>query len=255
MKRYLALNLFSLFAVILFSMPVMAADESELDGFNGRMRVMEQAIAERAGNIPGQIAAYNTLEAALKRELDRAFDRVMTQMKPSQRANMTESQHLWDSHRDAEFRWMDLAHGPIAPNSIEHLSILQLRNLMLNARVIQLYTYLNTLPVPGAATPVRSRSTGTGSDDNDLKIATIRGFSLGDGACFLDLLDESRKPFTEVANTAFCQREGELLDKKVSLTYRLGSVSGAACSGSLVNCDENNMLIMVVDAKPIRPSR
>lgn len=252
MKRFLVLNLFSLLAVMFLTVPA-TADETELDGFNSRMRVMEEAISARAGNIPGQIAAYNTLEAALKRELDRAFDRVMTQMKPSQRANMTHSQHLWNSHREAEFKWMDLAHGPVEPNSIEHLSMLQLRNLMLNARVIQLYTYLNTLPIQGA--PKLARKPDPDSGGNDLKIATFRGFSLGDGACFLDLYDEDRKPFTEVADTAFCQRESELLDKKVSLTYRLGSISGAACLESQGACDENNMLIMVVDAKPIRPSR
>ena len=254
MKRFLVLNLFSLLAAMFLTVPALA-DETELDGFNSRMRVMEEAISARAGNIPGQIAAYNTLEAALKRELDRAFDRVMTQMKPSQRANMTQSQHLWDSHRDAEFKWMDLAHSPVEPNSIEHLSILQLRNLMLNARVIQLYTYLNTLPIQGVVKPVRSRDTDPDSGGNDLKVATFRGFSLGDGACFLDLFDEDRKPFTEVADTAFCQRESELLDKKVSLTYRLGSLSSAACLESRGACDDNNMLIMVVDAKPIRPSR
>ena len=93
------------------------------------------------------------------------------------------------------------------------------------------------------------------ADNNDLKIATIRGFSLGEGACFLDLVDEKRKPFTEVASAAFCQRERELLDKRVSLTYRLGVIPSAACAVENVNCVENNMLILVSNAQVIRPNR
>lgn len=233
------------------------AQPSEMQGFNKRMRSMELAISQRAGNRPAQIAAYNALERALNMEMDRAFQQVMTRMKPSQRANMTESQHLWSRHRDQEYRWMDQAHGPVEPNSAAHLRVLELRNLMMNARVMQLYSYLDTLP-KGALVPVTSSNAihdASTVNNNQLKVATILGFSLGDGACFLDLRDEKRKHFTEVANSAFCQRERELLDKKVSLYYKLGVVSGATCAVESVDCDENNMIILVSDAKVIRPKR
>lgn len=226
-----------------------------MQGFNQRMQTMEQTVAQRAGNIPAQIAAYNALERALNMEMNRAFNQVMTRMKPAQRALMTESQHQWSQHRANEYRWMDQAHGPVEPNSIQHLRVLELRNLLMNARVIQLYSYLDTLPQPNQqlASPA-IHDAGT-VDNNALKTATIIGFSLGDGACFLDLKDENRKNFTEVANTAFCQRERELLDKKVSISYQLGVVSGATCNVASVDCDENNMIILVKDAKVIRPTR
>ncbi|PID46652.1 MAG: hypothetical protein CSB47_02810 [Proteobacteria bacterium] len=252
----------SIFPLLLFGSVLTAyAASSEMDGFNKRMRSMEIAVAKRAGNRPAQIAAYNALERALNMEMNRAFDLVMTRMKPSQRANMTEAQHLWTRHRDQEYRWMDRAHGPIEPGSVEHLRILELRNLMMNARVIQLYSYLDTLPrldtvqrfVP--KTNIDAIHDAETVDNNDLKVGTIIGFSLGDGACFLDLRDESRKNFTEVANAAFCQRERELLDKKVVLSYQLGVVSGATCAVERVDCDENNMVILVKDAKVIRPKR
>ena len=256
MSRLFAISFISVLCLLISPLSTYAK-ASEMEGFNTRMRSMETTIAQRANNRPSQIAAYNALERALNMEMDRAYDRLMTQMKPSERANMTEAQHLWSRHRDLEYRWMDQSYGPVEPNSVEHLRVLELRNLMMNARVMQLYSYLDTLPKKGAAS-VKTAGTIHDAgivDNNQLKTATIRGFSLGDGACFLDLLDEKRKPFTEVASSAFCQRERELLDKKVSLTYNLGVVSGAACAVESVDCDENNMLILVKDAKVIRSSR
>jgi len=255
MSRLLTVSFTSLLLILLSSVTTHAA--TEMEGFNTRMRAMEITIAQRAGNRPSQIAAYNALERALNQEMDRAYDRVMTRAKPSQRAIITESQHLWSRSRDLEYRWMDQAYGPVEPNSVEHLRVLELRNLMMNARVMQLYSYLDTLPKEGQSA-VKTAGTIHDAgvvDNNQLRVATIRGFSLGDGACFLDLVDEKRKSFTEVANTAFCQRERELLDKKVSLSYNLGVISGAACSVESVDCDENNMLILVKDAKVIRPTR
>ena len=255
MSRLFAISFIS--AVCLLITPLATYAASEMEGFNARMRTMEITIAQRAGNRPSQIAAYNALERSLNLEMDRAYDRVMTRAKPSQRATITESQHLWSRSRDLEYRWMDQAYGPVEPNSVEHLRVLELRNLMMNARVMQLYSYLDTLPKPGQSSVKTAGAIHDAGviDNNQLKIATIRGFSLGDGACFLDLVDEKRKSFTEVASSAFCQRERELLDKKVSLTYNLGVVSGAACAVESVDCDENNMLILVKDAKVIRPAR
>ena len=133
---------------------------------------------------------------------------------------------------------------------------MQLRNLMMNARVLQLYSYIDTLPAKpnnNVLDNLVPRSDVAIADNNDLKIARIRGFSLGDGACFLDLVDEKNKAFTEVASAAFCQRERELLDKRVSLTYRLGVVPSAACAVESVTCVENNMLILVSNAQVTRP--
>jgi len=234
------------------------AEVSEMQGFNQRMKAMEDAVSKQVGNRLAQIKAYNALERALNVEMERAFDRTMTLMKPAQRAKMTESQHLWLQHRDNEYRWMDRAHGPVTPNSDAHLQVLQLRNLLMNARVIQLYSYLSTLPTstkPKLASTGLVPKTNTVSGKNELKIATLLGFSLGDGACFLDLRDEKRKHFTEVAKPAFCQRERELLDKKVSLSYKLGVVSGATCAVESIDCGENNMLVLVSDAKVIRHKR
>jgi hypothetical protein len=171
---------------------------------------------------------------------------------------MTEAQQQWAEHRATEYVWIDSTHGPVVEQSDEHVKVLQLRNLMMNARVLQLYSYLDTLPATptdGVVDATVPRTDVAVADDNDLKIATIRGFSLGEGACFLDLIDQKRKPFTEVASAAFCQRERELLDKRVSLTYRLGVVPSAACAVESVTCVENNMLILVSNAQVIRPKR
>ena len=188
--------------------------------------------------------------------MDRAFDLVMNKMTPTRRADMTQSQQQWAVHRAREYTWIDSAHGPIVEQSDEHVKVLQLRNLMMNARVLQLYSYIDTLPTKPNDNVLDNfvpRTDVAVADNNDLKIARIRGFSLGEGACFLDLLDEKRKAFTEVASAAFCQRERELLDKRVSLTYRLGVVPSAACAVESVTCVENNMLILVSNAQVIRP--
>jgi len=230
---------------------------SEIEGFNQRMKTFETVVAQRVGDRPALVIAYNNLEDALTKEMNRAFDLVMKKMTPTRRPFMTQSQQQWAEHRAKEYTWMDSAHGPIIEESDEHVKVLQLRNLMMNARVLQLYSYIDTLP----DTPndnmldnIVPRTDVAVADDNDLKIATIRGFSLGEGACFLDLLDEKRKAFTEVASAAFCQRERELLDKRVSLTYRLGVVPSAACAVENVTCVENNMLILVSNAQVIRPN-
>jgi hypothetical protein len=251
MRRLLLLTILPL-ALLALNAQVATAADSEMEGFYKRMKTMESTIAKRESNRPAQIAAYNTLEAALNREMDRAFSRVMTKMKPSQRTKMTEAQHLWQKQRENEFQWMDRAYGPVKPNSTEHLRIVELRNLMMNARVMQLYSYLDTLP---SAEDKKVPVTATNAGGNELKTATIIGFSLGEDACFLDLKDDKRKNFTEVASAAFCQRENQLLDKKVSLTYKLGVASGATCAVESVDCGESNMLIQVSDAKVIRPPR
>lgn len=250
MRRLLMQAIFPI-ALLGFNTQVLAA-ESEMEGFNKRISSLEITISQRAGDRKSQIASYNTLELTLNREMDRAFERVMSKMKPSERIKMTESQHLWQQQRQSEYQWMDRAYGPVEANSEQHLRIVELRNLMMNARVIQLYSYLDTLPSSQA------QSTSVASPDeggNELKTATIIGFSLGEDACFLDLKDDKRKNFTEVASTAFCQRESQLLDKKVALSYKLGVVSGATCAVESVACAENNMLIVVSDAKVIRPTR
>ena len=169
---------------------------------------------------------------------------------------MTEAQQQWAEHRATEYVWIDSTHGPVVEQSDEHVKVLQLRNLMMNARVLQLYSYIDTLPVRPSDNFLANVAPSTDvavADNNGLKTATIRGFSLGEGACFLDLIDEKRKAFTEVASAAFCQRERELLDKRVSLTYRLGVIPSAACAVESVTCVENNMLILVSNAQVIRP--
>lgn len=251
MRRLLMLTILPL-ALLGFNAQIASAADNEMEGFFKRMKSMETAIVQRASNRPAQIAAYNSLEVALNREMDRAFDRVMTKMKPAQRTKMTEAQHLWQKQRENEFQWMDRAYGPVKPNSAEHLRIVELRNLMMNARVMQLYSYLDTLP---DATKKVTADKVTDEGGNELKIATIIGFSLGEDSCFLDLKDDKRKNFTEVASSAFCQRENQLLDKKVALSYKLGVVSGATCAVESVDCNENNMLILVSDAKVVRPER
>ncbi len=257
MSRWFSISFFSLF--LLGISPILVqANASEIDGFNQRMKSFETKVAQRVNERPGLINAYNNLEQALNQEMNRAFDLVMSKISPERRAAMVEAQQQWAEHRATEYIWIDSTHGPVVEQSDEHVKVLQLRNLMMNARVLQLYSYLDTLPsVPtdGIIDSVVPKTDVAVADDNDLKIATIRGFSLGEGACFLDLIDEKRKPFTEVASAAFCQRERELLDKRVSLTYRLGVVPSAACAVESVTCVENNMLILVSNAQVIRPKR
>lgn len=255
MSRWFNISFLSLFLLGMF--PIFSqANASEIDGFNQRMKTFETQVAQRVGKRPGLINAYNNLEDALNKEMDRAFDMVMSRVSPNRRAAMTKAQQQWAEHRATEYVWIDSTHGPVVEQSDEHVKVLQLRNLMMNARVLQLYSYLDTLPATptdGLVDSAVARTDVAVADDNDLKIATIRGFSLGEGACFLDLIDQKRKPFTEVASAAFCQRERELLDKRVSLTYRLGVVPSAACAVESVTCVENNMLILVSNAQVIRP--
>jgi len=256
MSQWFNVSILSLF--LLGITPFLAqAETSQIEGFNQRMKSFEIMVAQRIGDRPALVIAYNNLEDALTKEMDRAFDLVMKKITPARRSTMTQSQQQWAEHRAKEYTWMDSAHGPIVEESDEHIKVLQLRNLLMNARVMQLYSYIDTLPkVPndGFMDNVVPRTDVAVADNNDLKIATIRGFSLGEGACFLDLLDEKRKAFTEVASAAFCQRERELLDKRVSLTYRLGVIPSAACAVESVTCVENNMLILVSNAQVIRPN-
>ncbi|MGB1310137.1 MAG: hypothetical protein ACPG47_02955 [Leucothrix sp.] len=249
----------SILSLCLLAIPLATlAKTSEIEGFNQRMKRFETIVAQRVNDRPALVNAYNNLEDALTQEMDRAFDMVMTKTDAKRRNEMNKAQQQWAEHRASEYTWMDAAHGPIVEQSDEHVKVLQLRNLMMNARVLQLYSYLDTLPELTEETTFDNlvpRTDVAIADDNDLKIATIRGFSLGEGACFLDLVDEKRKPFTEVASAAFCQRERELLDKRVSLTYRLGVVPSAACAVESVTCVENNMLILVSNAQVIRPKR
>ena len=257
MSQWFNASLLSLFLLTLGPLSV-SAEASEIDDFNQRMQSFETVVAQRAGNRPGLINAYNNLEDALNKEMNRAFDLVMKKMAPKNRVAMTDSQYQWAVQREKEYTWIDSAHGPIVEQSDEHVKVLQLRNLMMNARVLQLYSYIDTLPVVpnnDLLDNLVPRTDVAVADNNDLKTATIRGFSLGEGACFLDLLDEKRKAFTEVASAAFCQRERELLDKPVRLTYRLGVVPDAACAVESVTCVENNMLILVSNAQVIRPVR
>ena len=257
MSRWFKVSFLSLF--LLGVSPFLSqAYASEIDGFNQRMKSFETIVAQRVNKRPGLINAYNNLEDALNKEMDRAFEMVMARISAKRRAAMTEAQQQWAEHRATEYVWIDSTHGPVVEQSDEHVKVLQLRNLMMNARVLQLYSYLDTLPaIPtdGVIDSTVPRADVAVADNNDLKIATIRGFSLGEGACFLDLIDQKRKPFTEVASAAFCQRERELLDKRVSLTYRLGVVPSAACAVESVTCVENNMLILVSNAQVIRPKR
>ena len=256
MSQWFNVSILSFF--LLAISPTVAQSQSEIEGFNQRMKSFETMVAQRVNKRPGLINAYNNLEGALTREMDRAFEMVMAKTGAKRRAAMTDAQLQWAIHREKEYTWIDSAHGPIVEQSDEHVKVLQLRNLMMNARVLQLYSYIDTLPdapIDDFLDNIVPRTDVAVADDNDLKIATIRGFSLGEGACFLDLLDEKRKAFTEVASAAFCQRERELLDKRVSLTYRLGIVPSAACAVESVTCVENNMLILVSNAQVIRPSR
>jgi len=257
MSRWFNVSVLSVFLLGLSPL-ISLAKASEIDNFNQRMQSFERVVAQRANNRPALVNAYNSLEDALNKEMDRAFDMVMKKMTPKHRASMTDSQYQWAVQREKEYTWIDSAHGPIVEQSDEHVKVLQLRNLMMNARVLQLYSYIDTLPATqnnNMLDGLMPRTDVAVSDDNDLKIATIRGFSLGEGACFLDLVDQKRKAFTEVASAAFCQRERELLDKRVSLTYRLGVIPSAACAVESVTCVENNMLILVSNAQVIRPVR
>ena len=257
MSQWLNLGLLSFFLLI-FPPIAAQANTSEIGGFNQRMQHFETIVAQQRNNRPGRINAYDRLENALSKEMDRAFDLVMKKMSPQRRSLMLNAQQQWAEYREKEYNWINSAHGPVVEQSDEHIKVLQLRNLMMNARVLQLYSYLDTLPDVPTSNVLDGLVTKTDvavSDNNDLKVATMRGFSLGDGACFLDLVDEKRKPFTEVANAAFCQRERELLDKRVSLTYRLGVVPSATCAVESVTCVENNMLILVSNAQVVRPTR
>lgn len=257
MIQWFKVSVLSLFLLGISPVPILV-EASEIDGFNLRMKSYETLVAQRISNRPALINAYNNLEDALNKEMNRAFDLVIAKVSANRHATMIESQQQWAIHRKKEYVWIDSSHGPVVEQSDEHVKVLQLRNLMMNARVLQLYSYTDTLPE--APTEVISdqmvpRTDVTMADDNDLRIATIRGFSLGDGACFLDLVDEKRKAFTEVASADFCQRERELLDKRVSLTYRLGVVPSAACAVESVTCVENNMLILVSNAQVLRSTR
>ena len=123
-----------------------SANASEIDGFNQRMKSFETIVAQRVNKRPGLINAYNNLEDALNKEMDRAFEMVMSRISPKRRAAMTKAQQQWAEHRATEYVWIDSTHGPVVEQSDEHVKVLQLRNLMMNARVLQLYSYIDTLP-------------------------------------------------------------------------------------------------------------
>ena len=250
MKQQIRVNWVLCLSTVLLvcGMTLPAFAESPIEAFNERMQPMEAYIVQNAGDPREQAAAYRNLEVALNHELGRAFNMVMQRTPDESMQDMAQSQHEWRAHRDREFGWMEKAHGNKAS---QMLTMLQLRNLMLNGRVIQLYSYLDTLPDPNEAAKVAAKAAA----NNELRVARIRGFTLGDDACFLDMVDDKRKHFTEVAAPGFCQREKELLDKRVGLVYQLGVVSGATCAVEHVDCQENNMLVLVKDVKKLARPR
>lgn len=122
------------------------------------------------------------------------------------------------------------------------------------ARLDELAAYVPAIRAKWAASapPVALSSGGTVSVGGQSKRAsgTLVRMENGDIACYLHLKDEKGAAFTELGDFELCQREKELLGRRVALTYRMGNVQSEECQGD-PGCRKSKRVALVVTAKVI----
>jgi hypothetical protein len=70
----------------------------------------------------------------------------------------------------------------------------------------------------------------------------------GDIACYLHLKDDRGAPFVELGDFELCPQEGQLVGRRLALTYRLANVQSEACQGD-PDCRKSRKVPVVVGVK------
>ncbi len=81
-------------------------------------------------------------------------------------------------------------------------------------------------------------------------IATVKSMTNGDIICYVDLVDQKGKKYSQVpASFEICAKERTYLNKKVSLTYRQGSVNDCQ---SAEPCGKSRIITLISKMKIVR---
>ena len=78
----------------------------------------------------------------------------------------------------------------------------------------------------------------------------VQALVFGDRACYVDLVDESGQPSTQLARFDLCAQD--LVGRQVRLTYAPGSVVAAVCNGD-GDCGQRDIVLLISQATVIEP--
>jgi hypothetical protein len=84
---------------------------------------------------------------------------------------------------------------------------------------------------------------------SDHEVATIRGLTMGDRACYLELEDVQGQSSDAVADFDLCERE-DLVGQGVRLTRERTSILAISCQGD-PECTDRDTVDLIVAAEPL----
>lgn len=82
-------------------------------------------------------------------------------------------------------------------------------------------------------------------------VATVRSVVAGDVACYVTLDDGSGDEVEHMAVFEICEREAELVGKRVKLGYTVENVMAAECQGD-PECGTSERAVLVNAATPVK---
>jgi len=81
-------------------------------------------------------------------------------------------------------------------------------------------------------------------------VVTIRGLVAGDVACYVTVSDAAGRSREEMASFDLCERERELVGRRVRLRHERAKVLAESCQGN-PDCTETRTVQLVVEARPV----
>lgn len=79
-------------------------------------------------------------------------------------------------------------------------------------------------------------------------VATVQNLTVGDRACYVDVIDAGGVYSTEYAAFEICEQD--LVGRDVELTYESGTIAAASCQGD-PDCSETETVMLITQAKVI----
>lgn len=80
---------------------------------------------------------------------------------------------------------------------------------------------------------------------NHPRLAFVQKLTVGDRACYADVLDSTGKVTTEFAHFDICKQD--LIGKPVQLSYQMGQILAAECEGDF-SCDKADTITIITKA-------
>jgi hypothetical protein len=78
------------------------------------------------------------------------------------------------------------------------------------------------------------------------EMGTVQNLTMGDRACYVEIIDDQGMVFTEFANFDICQQD--LVGKQVQLTYESGDIIAASCQGD-PECEDTETVMLITDVE------